>query len=151
MGDRLGIHGAVDILLFLAQINLFGRRRKNPPTTSLKVRGEPPLDLAFYLVRQFHLVFSFLCCGREIAVSFSSTLTRQMAASCRDIAGGGFSLSAPGRLCSQAPPGLGPETSWPPAGGAHSGAPTEPFDKLRGFSVEMHPRLSSGIGPIQTE
>ena len=84
-------------------------------------------------------------------MSFSSTLARQMAASCRDRAGRGFSLSAPGRHCSKAPPGLGPETSCPPAGGAHSGAPTEQFEKLRGFSVKMHPRLSSGIGSIGTE
>ena len=66
-------------------------------------------------------------------------------------AGRGFSLSAPGRLCSKAPPGLGPETSWTLAGRAHSGAPTKQFDKLRGFSVKMDARLSSGLGPLRTE
>ena len=84
-------------------------------------------------------------------MSFSSAHTRQMAGSCRDRAGGCFSLSAPGRLCSKAPPGLGPETSWTLAGRAHSGAPTKQFDKLRGFSVKMDARLSSGLGPLRTE
>ena len=48
MGDRLGIHGAVDILLFWAQINIYlAEGKKTNPNNYLKVQGEPPLDLAF--------------------------------------------------------------------------------------------------------
>ena len=39
------------------------------------------------------------------------------------------------------PPGLGPETSQTPAGGGQPRAQTERFDKCRGFSQKMHPRL----------
>ena len=61
MGDRLGIHGAVDTFTSLGSDQYLAEERKketNKKHTNkyVRVRGEPPLDLAFYSVRQFHLV-----------------------------------------------------------------------------------------------
>ena len=50
MGDRLGIHGAVDILLFWAQINIYLAEEEKKTNNCLKVQGEPPLDLPGFLL-----------------------------------------------------------------------------------------------------
>ena len=62
MGDRLGIHGAVDILL------------------------------TFLGSDQFHLLYLISVLWEMESCDASLDFTRQMARSCRDRAGGGFSL-----------------------------------------------------------
>ena len=48
MGDRLGIHGAVDTFTSLGSDQYLAEETKEKnPNNYVKVRGEPPLDLAF--------------------------------------------------------------------------------------------------------
>ena len=144
MGDRLGIHGAVDIL---ATEN---REDSIVSGTILEAKslGNHPSCLTYC---HFALAMAG-CCPVSVRWRWvrwqSSDIARQMAGRGRDRAGGDFCFSAFLSLAKAPSPALGAQNSWTPAGEGKTEALTEQFDKYRGLDLKMDPRLSSGLVAI---
>ena len=129
MGDRLGIHGAVDILL-----------HDNNPRTGWfwdDLRGRISWKLLLS-----HWPAPGLC------DMVSADFARQMAGRNRDRAGGDFCFSAFLTLANTPSPGLGTQDSWTPARERKTEARKDQFDKYRGEDEKMDPLDQSGVGGI---